>query len=331
MNPEQLQQANGVPAAPSGGQPPIAQAAGNPAASVFGNNSPQSVSEAQAAVPDAVAQMSSPLQQEQTIASTSSIDPKDQKSQNGVTVGQVQARNPNSTQNTLLMNEIRDGMAIMGDGTMRAVVTCQSINFDLMSSREREGVEYGYQSFLNSLYFPVQVLIRSQRVDIAPYLEKLAKLRRDQDNMLLGVLMEDYINFIAVISEEVNIMDKTFFIVIPYYPAGDFNSAVNSTKNLFSGLFGPTKQSVVHIDENAYKKAKDEMQNRVLTVMNGLAQMGVQSVRLDTKQLSELLYNFYNPDTAVREPLGNFDPTPAVAIRKGTGEAPQPHLNQESV
>lgn len=330
MNPEQPQSPGGTNAASPFGSPanypqPPAATPANP----FGAPQ-QTVSEAQAAAPEAVAQMSSPLQQEQVMVGASSADPKDQKSQNGVTTTQVQARNPNSTQNTLLLNEIRDGMAIMSDGTMRAVVTCQSINFDLMSSREREGVEFGYQSYLNSLYFPVQILIRSQRVDIGPYLDRLSKLRRDQDNMLLGVLMEDYINFIGAISEEVNIMDKSFFIVIPYYPSGDFNSAVNSSKNLFSGLFGATKQSLVHIDETAYQKAKDEMQNRVLTVMNGLAQMGVQSVRLDTKQLSELFYNFYNPDTAVREPLGNFDPTPAVAIRKGTGEAPQPHLNRES-
>lgn len=248
---------------------------------------------------------------------------------NGVTVGQVQARNPNSTQNTLLINEVRDGMAIMGDGSMRSVVACRSINFDLMSSREREGVEFGYQSFLNSLYFPVQIFIRSQRVDIGPYLDKLVKLRRDQDNMLLGVLMDDYVNFIAAISEETNIMDKQFYIVIPYYPAGDIGSAVTSTKNLLANLTASQKQSVVHINETAYQKAKDEMQNRAATVMGGLAQMGVHSARLDTKQVSELFYNVYNPDTALREPLGNFDPTPAIVIRKGAGEAPQPHLERE--
>jgi hypothetical protein len=200
-----------------------------------------------------------------------------------------------------------------------------------MSSREREGVEYGYQSFLNSLYFPVQVLIRSQRVDIGPYLQKLAKLRRDQDNMLLGVLMDDYIEFIAAVSEETNIMDKQFYIIVPYYPTGDMTSAVNTSKNLLANLFAPQKQSMVHIIESAYQKAKDEMQNRVMTVINGLMQMGVQSTRLDTKQVSELFYNFYNPDTAVREPLGNFDPTPAVVVRKGQGEAPQPHLERELV
>lgn len=252
-----------------------------------------------------------------------------QQNQSGVSTTQVQVRNPNSTQNTLLMKEVRDGMIIMHDGSMRAAVACQSINFDLMSSQEREGVEYSYQNFLNSLYFPAQILVRSQRVDIGPYLERLSKLRRDQDNMLLGVLMDDYINFIAQISEETNIMDKQFYIIVPYFPAGDPNTAVTSSKNLFTGLFGGNTQSIVHISSEAYQKAKEEIQNRVLTIVNGLQQMGVQATRLNTKQYSELLYNFYNPDTAVREPLGNFDPQPTVAIRKGSGQANNPYLDRE--
>ncbi len=133
---------------------------------------------------------------------------------------QPSPRNPNSSQNSLLIAEIRDSMTIMNDGSMRAVVACRSINFDLMSEREREAVEYSYQNFLNSLYFPIQIMIRSQKVDIGPYLELLEKIRRDQDNMLLGVLMDDYISFIAMLAQETNIMDKNFFIVIPYYPAG---------------------------------------------------------------------------------------------------------------
>ncbi|HEX6462247.1 MAG TPA: hypothetical protein VFZ58_03140 [Candidatus Saccharimonadales bacterium] len=280
-----------------------------------------------ASVPEAVAPMGSPLQQQAVLTPTQAAnEPQKQAAAKNQPV-----RNPNTSQNALLITEIRDGMAIMNDGSMRSVVACLSINFDLMSSREREAIEYAYQSFLNSLYFPIQIIIRSQRVDIGPYLERLNKMRRDQDNMLLGVLMDDYINFIDTISAEINIMDKSFFIVMPYYPTGDLTSAVNTSKNLLSNLFAPQKQSVVRIEETTYQKAKDEMQNRVSTVINGLMQMGIQASRLDTKQLSELYYNVYNPDTAVREPLGNFDPTPAIVVRKGTGEAPQPHLEKENL
>ena len=129
----------------------------------------------------------------------------------------AQKENPTSTQASLIISELRDSMVIMKDGSFRAVVACKSINFDLMSETEREAVEYSYQNFLNSLNFTIQVLIRSQRVDIGPYLDRLTELRRDNDNMLLGILMDDYIGFIDELSQEANIMDKSFFIVIPYY------------------------------------------------------------------------------------------------------------------
>lgn len=240
-----------------------------------------------------------------------------------------QKGNPNSTQNALLLSEIRDSMVIVNDGSMRAVVTCQSINFDLMSDREREAVEYSYQQFLNSLYFPIQILIRSQKVDIGPYMDRLDKIRRDQDNMLLGVLMDDYISFISVLAQETNIMDKSFYIVIPYYPAGDMSSAVNSSKNFITNLFSPQKQQHIRIDENTFGKAKDEIKNRVGTVINGLAQLGIRSVQLTTKELGELYYNSYNPDTAVREPIGNFENLTAPITTKGQGNAPQPQLDKE--
>ncbi len=238
----------------------------------------------------------------------------------------VPKKNPNSAQNALLISELRDNMVIMSDGSFRTVITCKSINFDLMSSREREGVEYAYQSFLNSLTFPVQILVRSQRVDIAPYLDRLDGLRRSQDNMLLGVLMDNYIDFIDQLAQEANIMDKSFFVVIPYYPAGDIDSAVNASKNLFSSLFKPQQQTNIKINAEVYTKAKDELQNRTNTVLSGLFQMGVRSVQLNTKELAELYYNFYNPDTAVRQPLGDFENVTNTYIKKGEGEAPRSHL-----
>ena len=231
-------------------------------------------------------------------------------------------KNPNSTQSTLQLSEIRDGMVIMNDGSFRAVIACKSINFDLMSDREREGVEYSYQNFLNSLNFPVQILIRSQRVDIGPYIDKLIGIRRSQDNMLLGVLMDDYINFIDALSQEANIMEKSFYIVIPYFPKGDAANLVEQGKGFFGKLFARPQNTITHIDAATYQKAKDEIKNRTDSVMAGLFQLGVQSMQLDTKSLGELYYNYYNPDTAVRQPLGNFDNMATTFVKKAPGEAP---------
>ena len=240
----------------------------------------------------------------------------------------VKKANPNTTQNTLQIAEIRENMVVMRDGSFRAVVACKSINFDLMSAREREGVEYSYQNFLNSLYFPVQIFIRSQRVDIGPYLDRLSGIRRNQDNMLLGVLMDDYIDFIDALSQEANIMDKSFFIIIPYFPTGDLADIKNQTKGFFGKLFAKQTTDMIKIDEATYTKAKDEIKNRVDSVMSGLFQLGVKSVQLNTKELGELYYNIYNPDTAVRQPLGDFDTVTSTYVTKGNGEAPRPSLQE---
>ena len=224
---------------------------------------------------------------------------------------------PTSTQTTLLISELRDNVVIMKDGSFRAVVACKSINFDLMSEMEREGVEYSYQNFLNSLKFTTQILIRSQRVDIGPYLERLAEIRRNNDNMLLGVLMDDYINFVDVLSQEANIMDKSFFIIIPYYTSEETERSLQQTKNFFKTFSKSKGPEVTRIDRATYDKAMSELNNRVDSVMAGLFQIGVHSVRLTTKELAELYYNFNNPDTAVREPLVDFSKLATMYVKKG--------------
>ena len=233
-----------------------------------------------------------------------------------------QKENPTSTQATLIISELRDSMVIMKDGSFRAVVACKSINFDLMSEAEREAVEYSYQNFLNSLNFTVQILIRSQRVDIGPYLDRLSELRRNNDNMLLGILMDDYIDFIDELSKEANIMDKSFFVVIPYYTSSEAEKAVTQTKNFFKSFNRAKGPSVTRIDRATYDKAVTEINNRVEAVISGLFQIGIHSVRLSTKELGQLYYNFNNPDTAVREPLGDFNKLAHLYVKKGEGAAP---------
>ncbi len=224
---------------------------------------------------------------------------------------------PLSTQSTLLISELRDNVVIMKDGSFRAVIACKSINFDLMSDVEREGVEYSYQNFLNSLKFTTQILVRSQRVDIGPYIERLSEIRRNNDNMLLGVLMDDYINFIDILSQEANIMDKSFFIIIPYYSSADAEKVIQQTKNFFKSFSKAKAPEVTRIDRATYEKALSELTNRVDAVMSGLFQIGVHSVRLNTKELAQLYYNFNNPDTAVREPLVDFSKLATMYVKKG--------------
>jgi type IV secretory pathway VirB4 component len=241
--------------------------------------------------------------------------------------------NPNSTQNSLLIAEVRDGIVIMNDGSFRAVIMCKSINFDLMSPQEREAVEFSYQGFLNSLYFPVQIFMRSQKVDLRPYLEKLDKIRTEQDNMLLGLLMEDYIGFLSAVAQQTNIMDKKFYVVISYPdPDEDIKSALKQSTGFFTGMVDMfSKNSTPHItiNENMLEQAKTELKNRVQSVMQGLLECGVQSIPLDTQELIELYYDVYNPDTATRQQLKHFEDLSVPVVTKGKGDAQQPNLDKE--
>lgn len=239
--------------------------------------------------------------------------------------------NPNSTQNTLQIAEIRDGIVIMNDGSFRSVVMVKSINFDLMSPTEREAVEYSYQGFLNSLYFPIQIFIRSQKVDLRPYIEKLDKIRTEHENMLLALLMEDYIGFMTNIAQQTNIMDKHFYVVIPYFQTVDTQKAIAASKNIFTNLMGAfnNKEQHVTINEADLEKGKAELRNRVQAVLGGLMQCGIQGLPLDTQELIELYYDTYNPDTATRQQLKNFNDLTAPVVTKGQGFARQPNLERE--
>jgi type IV secretory pathway VirB4 component len=231
----------------------------------------------------------------------------------------------------LQIAEIRDGIVIMNDGSFRSVVMAKSINFDLMSPQEQEAVEYSYQGFLNSLYFEVQIFLRSQRVDLQPYIEKLDKIRSEHDNMLLAYLMEDYINYIDQLSQHTNIMDKKFYIVVPYFPHTDMKKALDQSKNFFSGLgkiFSSREDHVV-INEADLETAKNELRNRVQALLGGLMQCGIQALPLDTQELIELYYDTYNPDTATRQQLKDFGNLTADVVTKGQGAAPQEHLKGE--
>lgn len=232
--------------------------------------------------------------------------------------------NPNSTQNTLLIAEIRDGIVIMNDGSYRSVVMVKSINYDLMSRQEQEAVEYAYQGFLNSLYFPLQIFIRSQRVDLQPYIQRLDQIRASHDNMLLAMLMDDYIGFIDQLSQQANIMDKKFYISIPYFPHVQVQKAFSQSKNFFTGFIDmlSSKEKHVVVNEDDLQKAKDELRTRVQAVLSGLLQCGIKGLPLDTQELIELFYDSYNPDTATRQQLKNFDELSVDVVTRADGPAP---------
>lgn len=177
----------------------------------------------------------------------------------------------------------------------------------------------------------MQIFIRSQKVDLQPYISKLDKIRTEHDNMLLAMLMEDYIGYIDQLSQVTNIMDKKFYIVIPYFPHVDVQKALTQSKSFFTGVFGlfNTKEQHVVVNEADLEKAKNELRNRVQAVLSGLLQCSIQGLPLDTQELIELYYDTYNPDTATRQQLKNFNEMNVDIVTKGQGSAPQAHLQRE--
>jgi hypothetical protein len=170
---------------------------------------------------------------------------------------------------------------------------------------------------------------------MADYIAKLNKIRTEHDNMLLALLMEDYINFITGLAEQTNIMNKSFYIIVPFLPHEESQqknlNIARESKSMVSGLgsiFSNTQTHVV-IDEKKLEEAKTELRNRVQAVLSGLNECGVKAIPLDTQELIELYYDVYNPDTATRQKIKNFDDLTAPVVTKGEGQAPQPHLDKE--
>jgi type IV secretory pathway VirB4 component len=226
----------------------------------------------------------------------------------------------NSTQNSLLIAEIKDGIVIMRDGSLRAVILSSAINFDLMSQREQDGVEMAYQGFLNSLHFPIQILIKSQKIDLDNYIAKLQKLENEQDNPLLGELMEDYIANIKALVDQVNIMDKQFFVVVPYYPL--LNVTKQNVASSLSSVFKPV--GTITLEAGQFEQAKTELRQRVQLVASGLTQMGLRAIPLNSQELIDLYYSAYNPDVAQNQKLIDAAQLQTASVTKGEGRTEPP-------
>jgi hypothetical protein len=209
-----------------------------------------------------------------------------------------------STTRYLDIAEIRDDVVIMKDGTLRTVLLASSINFALKSEDEQEGVIQAYMQFLNSLEYPLQIVIQSRRMNIEPYLKRLSDQRDSQTNELLRTQILDYVNFITELVSLGDIMSKRFYVVVPYNPMSD------KRKGFFEQLQQVlSAASLVKLEEKVFNERKQILQGRLGHIQQGLGAMGIQAVQLDTQGLIELYYTVYNPETSENErmaPLENI-------------------------
>ncbi len=202
------------------------------------------------------------------------------------------------TQQYLDILEIRDDTVVLRDGTLRAVVLVSSINFSLKSDEEQAAVIEAYVEFLNTIDYPLQIVIQSRRLDIDSYLEELKGLEQKQTNELLQVQTRDYRQFVAELVQIADIMTKRFYVVIPYSPKVDRPAKFFS--RLFD-VFSPT--AIIHLKQKQFELFRTELYKRVDNTMNALAAAGLKSVVLDTQSLIELYYDSYNLETSRQQKL----------------------------
>ncbi|MBI3572852.1 MAG: hypothetical protein HY092_01490 [Candidatus Kerfeldbacteria bacterium] len=203
-----------------------------------------------------------------------------------------------STQQYLDILEIRDDTAVLKDGTLRAVLLVSSINFSLKSEEEQEAVIEAYTQFLNTIDYPLQIVIQSRPLNIDEYLASLQTIEKKQPNELLRIQIHDYRQFIAEFVRESDIMAKRFYLVVPYSPR------VDRPAKFFSRLFDVVRPtSTIHLKQKQFEQFRAELYKRVDSTMNALDAAGLKSVILDTQSLIELYYNSYNPETAEQQKL----------------------------
>lgn len=206
-----------------------------------------------------------------------------------------------STQSNILLAGIKDGIAIMKGNQYRLILEVSAVNFDLKSEQEQNTLVFQYQSFLNSLHFPIQIVVQSKKLDLSTYLKKIGELAGKQNNELIKVQTEDYIDFVGQLINMANIMKKRFYVVVGYQP-------ISANVGLFDKIFPKSRDSnKIRISEDDFTSYSKELRQRAQTVAQGLGSMGLHCRQLTTQEVIEMMYEIYNPDVAGKEKLSSAE------------------------
>ena len=195
-------------------------------------------------------------------------------------------------QKFLAIDTIREDTLVLHNGTLRVILMCSSLNFALKSEDEQDAIIYQYQNFLNSLDFSIQFVIHSRRMNIAPYIDSLRERLKEEDNELLKIQTNEYIEFVKTFADISNIMSKTFYVVVPFTPIMTDNKG-----GIFQTILSAVlpKKNEKNMDDENFEHEKNQLWQRVDAVIAGLRRFGVRSAPLNTEELIELFYGLYNP------------------------------------
>jgi len=207
-----------------------------------------------------------------------------------------------ATQMFLDVAEVKEDVVVLKNGSFRAILAVSAINFDLKSSDEQEAIISQYQNFLNSLDFPIQILISSRQLNIDHYIEFVEKKEKEQDNELLKLQISEYKNFIRQLVSVSNIMDKNFYIVVPFSPVE------NNEKSFFSNFLNKanSKKNILEKREN-FETYKNQLFQRIDHISASLSGIGLRITPLKTQEIIELLYNSYNPNLFMDTKIGDIN------------------------
>jgi len=194
-----------------------------------------------------------------------------------------------ATQEFVPIKEVRDGVIILKDGSLRSLLMASSINLALKSQDEQQAIIGQFQNFLNSLEFTVQFSVQSRELDIRPYIALLEERLTLELDDLMKIQIREYMTFIKDFTERANIMTKNFFIVVPYDPA-----LIARGSGISSFIPGGKNGSMALTDEQ-FEQYRTQLEQRIAVVEQGLVRTGVRVVGLGTEEVIELFYKLFNP------------------------------------
>ena len=206
------------------------------------------------------------------------------------------------TQQLIEISDVKDGVLVLKNGGLRRVLMVAGINFDLKSEEEQNLLLYSFQNFLNSLNFSIQCLIHSRKLNIDEYLLKLKERESQETSELLKNQISEYQEFVKTLVSQNAIMQKSFFVVVPYDPIQLKQAAMGASSKIL-GIFGRKQTSKSKEFDHQYALNLEQLNQRTNQVMSGLQPIGLTSVPLNTEEIIEFFYNLYNPETTEKRRL----------------------------
>lgn len=218
------------------------------------------------------------------------------------------AKSARASQDFVAIDSIRDGVVVLKDGSLRAVLMASAFNFALKAPDEQDAVIFQYQNFLNSVDFPIQFVVQSRKLNIEPYLTGVREYAKTIESDLLKMQANEYVEFVRSFVELSNIVTKSFYVIVP------FNPSIAETSGAASFLSGLLQTKTVGADrvssDESFSEFKTQLMQRIDAVQLGLQRFGVRTAALQTEELIELFYSLYNMQEMEKEKSAQHE-TPA--------------------